>query len=597
MKRFFGAFVSLGFLLVVPLTVSAACSPVALGGTGQCTFTQGLLYSAGGTNPFLTTSTTTLVAGTNISFGGATPVILGSSPITISSSGGSGGTGNVSTSTHETAGQIAYWTSNSGTPALLGEEATSAVTISAPLTTSGTQGYVLGGSSWTIGCQTASGSQAGCLSSSDWTTFNGKQAAGTYLTALGNYATTTGTAISFSTSTQTFQGAIFGQKIVMSANAVLFTPNITGTLTAASSTLLSNNNTFSGNNLFSASTTIGGGSVTTGLTVNGTATSTAQVVTGLTSALGLYNATHQLTAYGGASSCSANNFFTGLSAVGASTCGTASVTVNTTAPLGGGGAVSLGSTLTLTCGTCTTGGVTSVTATAPIFSTGGTTPIISWAGLATSTNLVAAQVLFASAAGTVAGNTSFTFTTAGNTLLTVTNASDTSLTTNYFNVSNPNATTTIASGVVVATTSPNAFVVTDGFGTQQLVDQTASTTGVIFAVSATTTGNPILFSEDQYGHLTASSTRATPSISSCGTGSPVMGTNANDAWGSFTTGTSASSCTITFASAYSSTPIVVISDSNTSAVADVSSISTTAFTVSLASALSTVTVYYMVGMP
>lgn len=143
----------------------------------------------------------------------------------------------------------------------------------------------------------------------------------------------------------------------------------------------------------------------------------------------------------------------------------------------------------------------------------------------------------------------------------------------------------------------SGFSFADQFGTEVFTLATASTTGPIFAIEATTTGNAILWSEDQYGHLTASSTGAAPTISSCGTGSPAMGTNANDAVGSFLTGTSASGCTITFAHAYSSTPIVVISDSNTTAVIDVSAISTTAFTVSMASALSAVTVYYQVIMP
>src|SRR5262245_7432336 len=44
----------------------------------------------------------------------------------------------------------------------------------------------------TIGCQTATGSLAGCLSSADWTTFNGKQAAGAYLTALTGDVTASG---------------------------------------------------------------------------------------------------------------------------------------------------------------------------------------------------------------------------------------------------------------------------------------------------------------------------------------------------------------------------------------------------------------------
>lgn len=160
------------------------------------------------------------------------------------------------------------------------------------------------------------------------------------------------------------------------------------------------------------------------------------------------------------------------------------------------------------------------------------------------------------------------------------------------------ATSTFQGTLVVASTSPNAFAVQDQYGTQDLLMSTASSTNnqPQFQIQATSTSN-IIFQVDQYGHIMASSTRATPGISSCGTGSPAMGVNANDDVGSFTTGTSASACTITFASAYSQTPVVVVSDSNTTAVIDISSISTTAFTISLASALSADTVYYMVEMP
>lgn len=42
-------------------------------------------------------------------------------------SGGGGGSGNVATSTSETAGQLAYWTSNSATPATLGKVATTSI--------------------------------------------------------------------------------------------------------------------------------------------------------------------------------------------------------------------------------------------------------------------------------------------------------------------------------------------------------------------------------------------------------------------------------------------------------------------------------------
>jgi hypothetical protein len=65
-----------------------------------------------------------------------------------------------------------------------------------------------------------------------WQTFSPShfQVAGTYLTGLGNYATTTGTALSLSTSTTAFNGLTFGQTIGVSANGLLFTPTISGTL-------------------------------------------------------------------------------------------------------------------------------------------------------------------------------------------------------------------------------------------------------------------------------------------------------------------------------------------------------------------------------
>ena len=123
-------------------------------------------------------------------------VVIGSSPITITGSGGGGGSGNVSTSTHETAGGIAYWTSNSATPALLGEVATSTLTASSPLTGSFTQI----GSSGSLGCQTASGSQAGCLSSTDWTTFNNKLGADPFW-VYANSAVSTSTPVLITAST------------------------------------------------------------------------------------------------------------------------------------------------------------------------------------------------------------------------------------------------------------------------------------------------------------------------------------------------------------------------------------------------------------
>jgi len=81
-------------------------------------------------------------------------------------------TGGVSTSTNETAGRVPYWTSNSGTPALLGEIATGTVSSSGGITTTASR-YVLNGA-LTIGCTAATAAATGCLQSADWSNFNNK---------------------------------------------------------------------------------------------------------------------------------------------------------------------------------------------------------------------------------------------------------------------------------------------------------------------------------------------------------------------------------------------------------------------------------------
>lgn len=90
----------------------------ATGGGGSTLITAGTgistSTSSGGAVLVTNTGVTSIVAGTNITISGATGAV------TINASGG-GGTGPVSTSTHEIANQIPIWTSNSGTPALLGQ--------------------------------------------------------------------------------------------------------------------------------------------------------------------------------------------------------------------------------------------------------------------------------------------------------------------------------------------------------------------------------------------------------------------------------------------------------------------------------------------
>lgn len=147
------------------------------GGTGTSS-PSGILYGDNGA----TNHINTVVIGSGLSFSAGT----------LSATGGSGGSGNVATSTSETAGQLAYWTSTAGTPATLGKVATSTPTVNAPITYSGTLGSFVGGTGGAFDCTTATGSVKGCLAAADFTTFNGKQAAGNYITALTGDVTAAG---------------------------------------------------------------------------------------------------------------------------------------------------------------------------------------------------------------------------------------------------------------------------------------------------------------------------------------------------------------------------------------------------------------------
>lgn len=150
--------------------------------------------------------------------------------ITLASNGSAGGGSSaVATSTAETAGQLAYWTSTAGTPATLGKIATTTLTFSGPFNGYASLGTLVGGSNstigWTglattsqpassnllvsnggagvygvatstltatgpltgsftqigsggsLGCTTAASGVAGCLSNTAFDTFNNKQAA------------------------------------------------------------------------------------------------------------------------------------------------------------------------------------------------------------------------------------------------------------------------------------------------------------------------------------------------------------------------------------------------------------------------------------
>lgn len=152
------------------------------------------------------------------------------------------------------------------------------------------------------------------------------------------------------------------------------------------------------------------------------------------------------------------------------------------------------------------------------------------------------------------------------------------------------ATSKFASAVTIATTSPTALTVQDIFGTNALQVNTASTTGSIFVVQATSTSDT-LFSVDQYGHLMASSTPATPTVS-CTPSGGTLSANSNDDVGTITTGTLSTACTITFGRPYVTTPVV--SADGSTAFAGVTSQSTSAFTVTMVATTGNVINYIIV---
>lgn len=149
----------------------------------------------------------------------------------------------------------------------------------------------------------------------------------------------------------------------------------------------------------------------------------------------------------------------------------------------------------------------------------------------------------------------------------------------------------------IATTSANAFSIQDGYGTQVLNTVTASTTGSIFTVAATTspslTSAIKLFDVDQYGHLTASSTGPAAPTISCSPSGGTLAASSNDTTGDFTTGTLSTACTVTFARAYATTPEVLFGGGLVSGLTR----STTAFTATFSAAVTGDDVSYFVVQP
>lgn len=120
--------------------------------------------------------------------------------------------------------------------------------------------------------------------------------------------------------------------------------------------------------------------------------------------------------------------------------------------------------------------------------------------------------------------------------------------------------------------------------------QSNVSTGILFYVATSTTGGVGGYDND--GHRFTSG--YSPVISSCGTGSPtVVG---DDQGGTITTGTAATSCTLTFAKAYTVKPYVAgVADDSGTITPSITSISTTAVTFGLGAGLTGGNIHYSIA--
>lgn len=282
------------------------------GGTGTSS-PSGILYGDNGATNHLNT----VQIGTNLTF------LAG-----VLSATGNGGSGNVATSTGETAGQLAYWTSTNATPATLGKVATGTISASSPLSVTAGRSAVGGAAAFSI-TQAGVGTD-GYLSSTDWNTFNNKQPAGTYVTSL-TVASSNGFAGSFTagatpvlTISTSITGVLKGNGTAISAaaNGTDYTLITAKTCSAgdfvsqvtAAGVFTCTGGTGSFAYLFPiggygtssplavfASTTIGNGTQANGLTVSGGATTTGNAYFGSSVGIGTQAPTHALTLANGSS--------------------------------------------------------------------------------------------------------------------------------------------------------------------------------------------------------------------------------------------------------------------------------------------------------
>lgn len=151
-----------------------------------------------------------------------------------------------------------------------------------------------------------------------------------------------------------------------------------------------------------------------------------------------------------------------------------------------------------------------------------------------------------------------------------------SVRTGGFNASNERLRITSSGNVGIGTTTPYA----------NLSVQSGASTGDAFAVA--TSSGAAVFGIDNDGHRWSSGPSG--AVSSCGTGSGTVA--GDDQAGTITTATAATACTYTFSKAYRIAPVCTVTDNSLVGFADISSVSTTAITFGISSALTGGLLYY-----
>lgn len=146
---------------------------------------------------------------------------------------------------------------------------------------------------------------------------------------------------------------------------------------------------------------------------------------------------------------------------------------------------------------------------------------------------------------------------------------------------------------LVNATAPFTLTIsTSSTGINQLTVSSAIATKTSdFLLNVSSSNGVLNFGVQNDGHIVSSGT--IPGVSSCGT-SPTMDPSSTDSGGKINVGSvTATACTLTFANAYASAPICIVSDDSTGVTADISSISSTAVTFGFSISLAGGHVWYI----